>query len=237
MTHAADYTRLVGQSELHAQALRINARYVTEIVEAFDLCPWASSVREGAGLTRRVLLASNDTLAVRAETLACIEEVAGDLKTDIGLLIFPALDVSPKEFRALVAAMESGHAQAYARGEVPLAMADFHPKAALDLSSPARLVSFIRRAPDPTIQLVRRSAMARVRNREDEGSMFAESLAAFMPLMGTAPRASVSDNIARNNLRTIERVGPATIEAILSDIADDRERAYVQARSLDAGQR
>lgn len=221
-------------SELQAQALRINSRYVSEVIEAFDLCPWASSVRDGAGLERRVLLAAEDTPVLRTELLALIEELAGEEGVDIGLLIFPNLDITPGAFRALVAAMESGHARAHPRSEMPMAMADFHPRAALDLSSAARLVSFIRRAPDPTIQLVRRSAMARVGNRENEGSMFAESLAAFMPLMGTAPKASVSDNIARNNLRTVERVGVATIEAILENIADDRERAYARARELEA---
>lgn len=216
----------MGQSELRSQALRINARYLSEVVEAFDLCPWASSVRDGAGLSRQVFFAERDSPTTRAEVLSQIEELAKQRDVDIGLVIFPSLAITPQDFRSLVAAMENAHANAHPRGAMPLAMADFHPDATLDMTSAARLVGFIRRAPDPTIQLVRRSAMAKVRSSEDEGSVFAESLASFLPLLGSAPKSSVSDNIARNNLRTVERVGPKVIEEILQDIARDRAKAY-----------
>lgn len=216
----------MGQSELRSQALRINARYLSEVVEAFDLCPWASSVSDGAGLSRQVFLSTEDSPAARDEVAGRIEELSKQSEIDIGLFIFPSLAITPQGFRSFVAAMESAHASAHPRGAMPFAMADFHPDAPLDTSSAARLVGFIRRAPDPTIQLVRRSAMAKVRSTEDEGSVFAESLASFLPLQGSAPKPSVSDNIARNNLRTVQKVGSQHIEKILQDIACDRAEAY-----------
>lgn len=220
----------MGESELREQALRINQRYLVEVVQAFDFCPWAEQVSDGAGLRREVLFADRLSEPLHARIAELIESIAGDLGVDIALLIFPNLEVEAAAFRSFVAAMEAAHARAHARHQIPLAMASFHPAGPLDTGSPARLVPFIRRSPDPTIQLVRREAMARVRNSEDEGSVFAESLDAFLPLLGKKARSSVSDNIARNNLRTLERVGSEAIEQILRDIARDREASYQEAR-------
>ena len=64
--------------------------------------------------------------------------------------------------------------------------------------------------------------------------VWVESLEAFLPMLGHKPKASVSDNIAKNNLRTVQRAGPDAIEAILDDIARDRDSAYAAAQAADA---
>lgn len=216
----------MAESDLKAEVLRINERYLVEVVECFDLCPWARSVRNTARLYRHVYLAEADSPALQHTLADDIEAFAKNSQLEIGLLIFPRLRVDPSAFRAFVSTLESGHASQHPRHDIPLAMASFHPCADADLSSPARLVAFIRRAPDPTIQLVRRDAMSKVREGGGGGSVFAESLDAFGPLMGQKARLSVSDGIAKTNLETVERVGVASVEAILRDIAEDRERSY-----------
>ena len=80
-------------------------------------------------------------------------------------------------------------------------------------------------------KLVRREAMAKARQGPGGGSTFAESLDAFMPLMGKKVKPSVSDNIAKTNLATVERVGVQAIESILEDIAGDRRTSYARASS------
>ncbi len=45
----------------------------------------------------------------------------------------------------------------------PFAMAEFHPDAPAVLAPAGAFTSFVRRTPDPTLQLVRQSALARVR--------------------------------------------------------------------------
>ena len=59
-------------------------------------------------------------------------------------------------------------------GESPFAMAAFHPDAAADLDDPERLIPFLRRTPDPTIQLVRQEALERVRGRHPQGTAFVD---------------------------------------------------------------
>jgi hypothetical protein len=220
----------VGESDLEREVLRINERYLCEVVERFDLCPWAKSVRSTAKLHRAVYLSGPSAPEILAEISKDIELFASNSQAEIGLLLFPNHDVTPSAFRAFVGSLEKAHADNHPRHDIPLAMASFHPDAEADLSSPARLVSFIRRSPDPTIQLVRRDAMAKVREGPSGGSVFAESLDAFMPLMGQKAKLSVSESIAKNNLETIEGAGVAALEAIFQDIAEDRRRSYKIAR-------
>lgn len=211
---------------LRTEALRINQRYIDEIVCAHDLCPWAKSIRDGDGLARQVVFADELSDAALRETLACIEAWAPREEIVVALLVFPRLRCTQPEFRAFVGKLEQAHAANYPRGAVPLAMAAFHPHAAADLTTPARLVPFIRRSPDPTIQLVRRSAMAKVRERDNEGSVFADSLEAFLPLMGKTPTPSVSDSIAIHNHRHISDTGVEHFERLFADIERDRRDAY-----------
>lgn len=227
---ALPYSAIVGIEELQRQVLRINQRYLSEVVEAMGFCPWADTVRDGQGLRRVVLLRSDVGESLRDETAAVVEEIAAAPDIAIGLLIFPNVQVANADFRRFVSSLETAHAGQHARDAIPLAMASFHPEAQADTESPARLVPFIRRSPDPTIQLVRRSAMDKVRQTKNEGSVFVDNIASLMPMMGSRPKASVSDGIAKANLRTVERVGVDEIERILADIKRDRDSSYARAR-------
>jgi len=207
------------------EALRINERYLEEVVEALTLCPWAREARKGGSVERRVLLDRELGDQALSAALASVEATGRSSSIDIGLLIFPLLDVDRASFRRFVARLETAHGDAHPRGRAPLAMAAFHPDAEPEMS-PARLVPFLRRSPDPTIQLVRHSALHAARHTSDEGSNFASGLAALAPLTGAQPKVSVSEAIARANLRTIERIGSDRVETILAAIRDDRNRAY-----------
>ncbi len=220
------YTCCVLQKEFRQEVLRINQRYLIEIVEAFDFCPWAKQVRGTEKLRREVFFEESDSDALLSKVSQCVEEISEQERVEIGLLIFPNLPLGPREFRGFVANLERSHAESHPRGQLPLAMASFHPVADADLQTPARLVPFIRRSPDPTIQLVRRSTMASVRKTQDEGSVFADSLESFLPLLGKTPTLSTADSIAKNNLRTVERESIAAIEVLLKDIREDRARTY-----------
>jgi hypothetical protein len=111
----------------------------------------------------------------------------------------------------------------YPVGEVPLAMAAFHPDAEPDLEDAERLVPYLRRSPYPTIQMVRRTALDRVRGGADEGTAYLDlSLVASLDVHQPAS-PPLRERIARANLATVKRVGKDTVEAALRDILRDRD--------------
>ena len=102
----------------------------------------------------------------------------------------------------------------------------FHPDSALRSATPAQAVGFFRRAPDPTLQLVRLSVLdagARPARRQvhvrffDGGVGGAEEARARLP---------TSERIARDNHALAMRDGISTLQAIYDDIRADRQRSY-----------
>src|SRR5258707_1316443 len=81
------------------------------------------------------------------------------------------------------------------------------------------LRQFIRRSPDPTIQLVRASLLRSVRADKEGGSKFVDAgNMTLEQLMAVTSPLGLSDLIAEENLGTLEREGPDRIEAQLSDL-------------------
>ena len=83
-----------GVSALCTEALRVNARYVEEVVIGWGLCPWAAQAWRDGAVARRVLVERTTTQASdRApdidDVLAFIDEIAFSPATAIGLAIFP----------------------------------------------------------------------------------------------------------------------------------------------------
>ena len=217
------------ESRLREEALRVYHRYATEVVEALGLCPWARRARLDNRVTRRVILAAEPT---PAEVLPHIDAVAGDPDLEIGLLLFPRLDIELSAFRRFVTAIRQADGERFPPGGAPLYMAEFHPDAALDKGSPARLVSFIRRTPDPTIQLVRRTVLDAVREREQSGTMYLDPTQLAAGEWPDPPDTPLHERIAQTNFETIEELGFERLTAILDDIRADRDRAYARVGDL-----
>jgi hypothetical protein len=101
----------------------------------------------------------------------------------------------------------------------------FHPDTPYDAATPAQAVGFFRRAPDPTLQLVRASVLDRVRGSASGKFLFDFSAEAWAELRRREQRLPTSERIARDNHRLLgERL--AELEAIYDDIRADRERSY-----------
>ena len=211
---------------LIAEALRIYRRFAVEVVEGLSLCPWAEHARKSGRVTERVLLTERrDVSAVQA----VIAEHAERADVEILLVIFPRLTLDRRGFALFVADLARAEADRHEIGTVPFAMAAFHPDAPADLSDAERLIPFLRRSPDPTIQLVRRSVLEAVRQRAPEGTEFVD-LRLLDPKVLEADRTpSLRARIAEENLHTVRRVGVAEIERLLADIRADRDASYARA--------
>lgn len=203
------------------EALRLYRRYQLEIVEACGLCPWAEHARVGGHVTERVLLADDPLPGA----LAAIVELAPQKSIEIALLIFPKLAVTRQAFEKWVAKLQAADKTHHPLGEIPFMFAAFHPDADADTSSPERLIPFLRRTPDPTIQLVRASAIDKARVNVKQGTQFFDpSQLDFPPMHEAAP--PLREKIAITNLATVKTMGLEAMRERLDDIAKDRRAVY-----------
>ena len=101
----------------------------------------------------------------------------------------------------------------------------FAGAARLDLATPARLVPFVRRSPDPLLQFVPLSLLDSVRSPAP-----AIGLAEQAQLLGgvyTEARDDIADRIAATNHARVTR-DRAALETTLADIVADRRRSYAR---------
>lgn len=211
--------------ELTLEALRIYQRYAVEIVEGLGLCPWAEHARASGRVTVRAILArSRDT----APVLELIDGFAQDERAEILIAVFPLLAIDRRGFEHFVAAVRDQDAARHELGAIPFAMAAFHPDAAPELEDAQRLIPFLRRTPDPTIQLVRRSVLERVRERSPEGTGFVDLRLLDPARLLADPEPTLRERIAEQNLDTVRRVGVEEIERRLHEIRADRDRSYAR---------
>jgi hypothetical protein len=190
-------------SELEPEALRLNDRYLSEAVIAFGLCPWAERAISGGELRRRVVADQEPSLPA---ALAFIDELArAGAAVSVAMLIFArAVVASPAFDRFTEEVRRADRERCRAEGRKDFVMAAFHPDAAITFSNRYQLVSYLRRTPDPTIQLVRAEILDPLR----------------------AARPSLSDDIAEQNFARVNAQGAGLLDGVLRDIRRDRDETY-----------
>lgn len=187
---------------------------MVEIVEAYGLCPWAKSARLGGEVAVEVLWG---TPTVDAWVTAS-EALLARTETRVAMVVAPELAASPQELRSV--RDQVGARISWA------GVAHFHPDSPLDAATAPRIVPYLRRSPDPLLQLVPLSLLDSVRGAANEITR-----ADQLKMLGNkAPvhRGDVADQIAiDNHARVVEAADD--VAARLSDIAADRRRAYAAA--------
>ncbi len=194
---------------LDREARRLALRYLTEVVEAYDFCPWAAPARARGELWMDVVDADG--------AAAAIERFLAVPGMIIGLIILPTLDGPPARLRQLKDELMAGPSGRQ------VALADFHPGAELDTGSPSRLVPFLRRSPDPMLQAVRHTDLASLHRRPPP--MSAADQAAVLAGKSVPAFKDPIAEVARTNLATFE-AHVAEVRPRLDDIHADRARTY-----------
>jgi hypothetical protein len=196
-----------------AEVRRILERYLVEVVERHALCPWARHARERAEIAIGVLWGAPAIDAWVAEA----ERLLAAPATQVAMVVAPELAIARAELAALRDAVAA---------RIPAAgVAEFAPDAALDLATPARLVPFLRRAPDPLLQLVPLPLLDAVRG--DPPAVGRARQAAMLGGHAAPPRGEIAERIALANHATLAH-SHAAIGATLADIAADRAAAYAR---------
>ncbi len=198
-----------------AAALARNDRYNREFIEAFNLCPYAKRTRESGRLHRAVLL-EEDALGALSSAIEEVEALPVP-SVDVALLILPGFTGGAAAFEQLVSAARERMQQRHPNGDTPFYCVPFHPEFAEDLADEHRAVRFIRRSPDPTVQLVRASLLHEVRGSGLIDYVNTAGLSATELMAITSPMP-VSDRIAQANLRTLQEAPPDRVRALLSKL-------------------
>jgi hypothetical protein len=196
-----------------AEVLRILDRYLVEVVERYELCPWARAARERGEVAAGILWGAPPADAWVAEA----ERLLARPHTRVAMVVAPELAIPRGALGTVRDAVAS---------RIPSAgVADFHPDAALDLTTPARLVPFLRRSPDPLLQLVPLALIAAVRAQPPAAPLAQQ--AAMLGGHAQVPRQGPTAQIAAANHATVTAARAAITQA-LDAIAADRRAAYAR---------
>jgi hypothetical protein len=204
------------------EATRVSRRYRVEIVEKCGLCPWAERARVDDRVGERVLLQTDG--ASIDPSVDAIADLAADPRVLVAFLIYPRLPLSRSGFEAFTGRVRVADAARHALGEIPFVMAAFHPEAEPDLAGAERLIPFLRRSPDPTLQLLRTTEVERVRSGSPQGTQFYD--ASLHEGSFTESPPPLRERIARANLATAQRMGIDELTRRLDAIRRDRDEAY-----------
>jgi hypothetical protein len=208
------------------EAVRLYRRYQHEVVEACGLCPWAARVRLDGRVRERVLTQRDDGSV--EPSLFAIAALAS-ASVDVALLIYPRLILGRAAFEQFAGRVREADVRRWPLGEAPFVCAVFHPEAGPDMTEPERLIPFLRRTPDPTLQFLRTSVLDRVRSPTGQGTQFVDP--ALVNTL-TTPTPPLREQIARANHATTVRLGVEAMTRRLDDIAEDRALTY---RFLETG--
>lgn len=218
-------TIAIDQRELERETVRLTERYVSEVVVALDLCPWAVPALNSGRVQISVITDNFDAHSIPNAARGCAERLR-DTFADIELvlLVLPRLDVRRLEMDGLLALLRNELTER--EGVANFALAAFHPQADPDTASGERFIPFLRRSPDPLVQAVRFTALQRIDDKHAGGTKFVDP-AAFDPVAWSEPaRETLRARIARENLSTVLEHGLDEVRARLDEICEDRRRTH-----------
>lgn len=138
-----------------AEVLRLHMRFVTEVIEGGDFCPWARGARLQGAVDVRVCL--DEDLASAARSYQAIEAL------DVIQIVVPDATDSALRWRERVTLLERSLRSA--APSWPYACAAFHPEHPGRPESLGGAIGLLRRSPFPMVQLVRLSALDELRAR------------------------------------------------------------------------
>lgn len=215
-----------------AAAAARNDTFLRDVVERLESCPFARTCRETGGLWRAISWADAARAPARMLALAeALDAAATDARPEVALLVLPGLGGSePAAFDRLHAQLRDAYE---ARPDPRFYVVAFHPDYPVDPRTPASLVRFWRRSPDPTLQFVARSVLAPLRRPADEAGRVrraAELIAAGAGVkeleQALRPPRDLSARVAEQNARRFALEGEAiraAVEALC--LRGRRERA------------
>jgi len=200
-------------------ALDANDRYVIDLLERENLCPYAKAGRERGATARFVHFAETDD----PEPVARVFEETAGSELEVVQVIFPLVEVEAQVFARFV--NDITEALNRRRQRPVFASAALHPGLGFRRDTPAGLISLFRHAPDPTLQWVRLSTLDNIYRGRKGGTSFVD-LSKLGSVLEATPKRDLYDEIARANQATAERLGIDALEARLARLAEATQARY-----------
>ncbi len=202
-------------------ALSHNRAYTQEFVERHFLCPFA---REGRrrGETRNEVVWLSD--GGEASFVAPLLRAVKDPSVVVLQVVFPKVQVLPQQWLELAQAVtQRAH---FLAGDQAFAVAALHPSLPYRTDNPYALIPLFRRAPDPTIQWVRRSVLAELERGREKGSRFIDPVHFVALLTEQRLPPSLYERVAVANHATALRLGVLQLEQQLTTLHQSAQREY-----------
>lgn len=210
---------LAERQRIETLALDANDRYVIELLERENLCPYAKAGRERGATARWVHFAEADD----PEPIARIFAEAAPSELEVVQVIFPLLEVEAQVFARFV--NDFTEALNRRRGRPVFASAALHPGLGYRRDTPAGLISLFRHAPDPTLQWVRLETLDNIYRGRKGGTSFVD-LANLRGVLEATPKRDLYDEIARANQATAERLGIDALAERLARLSEETQAGY-----------
>jgi len=191
------------------EVLRLLNRYIVEIIEEYDICPWARQARLRGEIATEVVWGSPQL----EDWIECSLALLSRPAVRIAMIVAPQFEGTASEFQQL--------RDVVASRVVSAGVADFHPNAAQDFSTPPRLVPYLRRSPHPMLQLIPIAALEQARGRSHPVPVRSAQVRMLGGLAAPQPRA-VADRVAELNFERVRR-DRERIAAAIADIHADRD--------------
>lgn len=236
---------MIDNTALETETRRLCQRYIDEVVLPFNLCPWAAPALQKSAVQMAVITDTFSGTASYAEAaervLSALNSIQND-EIELVLVLLPRcrysrldMDDVLREIRQRtrpVGTHERSRIEAE-QGEATFALAAFHPDAAPDTTTGERLIPYLRRTPDPMIQAVRSSTLAKIDPDRGTGTAFFNIEEMSLDQLNRSPKQPLRARVANANLETCLREGLSSLEARFNAILEDH--AVTRARLSSRG--
>jgi len=199
------------------------------VVLSFGLCPWApSALEEGRVSIKPILGLFQGKTGAKAAAGALMSELESTPHhIELVLAPFPELDMTRPEFDEVARELRQ------LDREKNFALAAFHPAPVENTTDPARAAMFLRRSPDPMIQVVRSSVLERISPGAGEGTTFVE-LGSILRSLSIPAARSTRERVLEHNFSTLKRERNETFEALFELILADRRQNYARLKGANS---
>jgi len=213
------------EHELERETRRLTARYLEEVVVELELCPWAQPALQRGSVQISVITDVFERSALASAARVCAQRLlAVATEIELVLLVLPRLDAQRLDMDEVLRLLRDQMAQV--EGVATFALAAFHPEAEPETSSGERFIPFLRRSPDPLVQAVRFTSLARLEDKQTYGTTFLDPQVLVRSTFADGPAESLRARIARRNLNRVLERGLDEVKARLDDICEDRRTTH-----------